>query len=121
MGGEGTQKLIDSLTHNTTVKKLVPPEKYESPVSRVNKKRDWSLQSFNDLPQGVYQQLCELGRIAYKGIRNDQQVIFHQRDLETMSLSLRNFDTLGLMQRVQELYADEGAAVSYNFLHLTIQ
>ena len=28
---------------------------------------------------------------------------------------------LGLMQRVQELYADEGTAVSYNFLHLTVQ
>ena len=28
---------------------------------------------------------------------------------------------LGLMQRVRELYVGEGAAVSYNFLHLTVQ
>ena len=31
------------------------------------------------------------------------------------------FETLGLMQCAPELYADEGAAVSYNFLHLTVQ
>ena len=32
-----------------------------------------------------------------------------------------NFESLGLMQCVPELYVDEGAAVSYNFLHLTMQ
>ena len=32
-----------------------------------------------------------------------------------------NFETLDLMQCVPELYVDEGAAVSYNFLHLTVQ
>ena len=84
-------------------------------------KRYWSLQNFNDLPQDVYLHLCELGRIAYEGIRNDQQVIFHQKGFETLGLSLKDFETLGLMQRVQELYVDEGAAVSYNFLHLTVQ
>ena len=81
----------------------------------------WRVRSFSDLPQDVYQQLCELGRIAYEGILHDQQVIFHQKDFETLSLSLKNFKTLGLMQCVQELYADEGAVVSYNFLHLTVQ
>ena len=30
-------------------------------------------------------------------------------------------ETLGLMQCAPELYADKGAAVSYNFLHLTVQ
>ena len=92
---------------------------FDHPVH--GKKRDWSLQNFDDLPQDVYQQLYKLGSVAYEGIRNDQQVIFHPKDFETMSLSLRNFETLGLMQRVQELYVDEGAAVSYNFLHLTVQ
>ena len=28
---------------------------------------------------------------------------------------------LGLMQRVRELYVGEATAVSYNFLHLTVQ
>ena len=77
------------------------------------KKRRWRVCSFSDLPQDVYQQLCELGRIAYKGILHDQQVVFS--DLP------EDFETLGLMQCAPELYADEGAAVSYNFLHLTVQ
>ena len=77
------------------------------------KTRRWRLCSFSDLPQDVYQQLCELGRIAYEGILHDQQVIFS--DLP------EDFETLGLMQCAPELYADEGTAVSYNFLHLTIQ
>ena len=65
------------------------------------------------LPQAVYQQLCELSRIAYEGILHDQQVIFS--DLP------EDFETLGLMHCSQELYADEGVTVSYNFLHLTVQ
>ena len=77
------------------------------------KKRRWRVRSFSDLPQDVYQQLCELGRIAYEGILHDQQMIFS--DLP------EDFDTLDLMQCAPELYLDEGAAVSYNFLHLTVQ
>ena len=77
------------------------------------KKRRWRVRSFSDLPQDVYQQLCQLGRIAYEGIVHDQQVIFS--DLP------EDFETLGLMRCTPELYADEGAAVSYNFLHLTVQ
>lgn len=57
--------------------------------------------------------LCELARIAYEGILHEQQVIFS--DLP------EHFETLGLMQCDLELYADEGVAVSYNFLHLTMQ
>ena len=77
------------------------------------KKRRWRVRSFDDLPQDVHQQLCELSRISYEGILHDQQVIFS--DLP------EDFETLGLMQCAPELYADEGAAVSYNFLHLTVQ
>ena len=83
----------------------------DHPVHGRNRK--WRVRSFNDLPQDVYQQLCELGRIAYEGILHDQQVIFS--DLP------EDFETLGLMQCAPELYADEEAAVSYNFLHLTVQ
>ena len=79
----------------------------------VHGKKRWRVRSFNDLPQDVYQQLCELGRIAYEGILHDQQVIFSDLPEE--------FETLGLMQCAPELYADEGVAVSYNFLHLTLQ
>ena len=82
------------------------------------------IHSFSDLSKDapdIYQQLCILGKIAYEGIRNDQQIIFHQKDFETMGLSLKNFDMLGLMQCVRELYVGEATAVSYNFLHLTVQ
>ena len=48
-----------------------------------------------------------------KGILHDQQVIFS--DLP------EDFETLGLMQCFPELYVDEGAAVSSNFLHLNVQ
>ena len=73
----------------------------------------WKVQCFDELPPDVYQQLRELSTIAYNGINNEQQVIF--------SGLPDNFETLGLMQCAPELYLDEGAAVSYNFLHLTIQ
>ena len=85
---------------------------------------DLEVHSFNDLSKDapdIYQQLCTLGKIAYEGIRNDQQIIFHRKDFETLGLSLKNFETLGLMQRVRELYVGEATAVSYNFLHLTVQ
>ena len=85
---------------------------------------DLEVHSFNDLSKDapdIYQQLCILGKIAYEGIRNDQQIIFHRKDFETLDLSLKDFETLGLMQCVRELYVGEATAVSYNFLHLTVQ
>ena len=97
--------------YSSLVRSLLLRHLLDHPVH--GKKRRWRVRNFSDLPQDVYQQLCELGRIAYEGILHDQQVIF--TDLP------ENFETLGLMQRVREMYADEGAAVSYNFLHLTLQ
>ena len=79
----------------------------------VHQSQDWKSNSFRDLPTDVYQQLCELGRIAFEGILQDQQVIFS--DLPS------DFNSLGLMQCVPELYVDEVAAESFNFLHLTLQ
>ena len=97
--------------YSSLVRSLLLRHLLDHPVH--SKKRRWRVRSFDDLPQDVYQQLCELGRIAYEGILHDQQVIFS--DLP------EGFETLGLMQCVPELYADEGAVVSYNFLHLTVQ
>ena len=79
----------------------------------VHGKRRWRLRQFSDLPSDVYQQLCQVSEIAYEGIVNEQQVIF--TDLPD------NFDHLGLMQCVPELYVDKGIELSYNFLHLTMQ
>ena len=79
----------------------------------VHHRQSWKSNSFRDLPADVYQQLCEVGRIAYEGIMQDQQVIFS--DLPS------DFNSLGLMQCVPELYVDEVGAESFNFLHLTLQ
>ena len=79
----------------------------------VYQRQSWKSNSFRDLPADVYQQLCEVGRIAYEGILRDQQVIFS--DLPS------DFDSLGLMQCVPQLYVDEVASESFNFLHLTLQ
>ena len=97
--------------YSSLVRSLLLRHLLDHPVH--SKKRRWRVRSFSDLPQDVYQQLCELGKIAYEGILHDQQVIFS--DLP------EDFETLGLMQCAPELYVDEGAAVSYNFLHLTVQ
>ena len=96
--------------YSSLVRSLLLRHLFDHPV---HGKRRWRVRSFDDLPQDVYQQLCELSKIAYEGILHDQQVIFC--DLP------EGFETLGLMQCVPELYVDEGIAVSYNFLHLTVQ
>ena len=66
-----------------------------------------------DLPDKVYEQLQQICKTAYRGVANGQELIFY--DLPD------DFETLGLMQEVHELYVDKGDCVSYNFLHLTIQ
>ena len=76
-------------------------------------KRRRTIRQFSDLPLDMYQQFCKVCRLAYEGITNHQQVIF--TDLPD------DFNSLDLMQCVPELYVDEGAVLSYNFLHLTIQ
>ena len=97
--------------YSSLVRDLLLRHLLDHPVHGKNRK--WRMRSFSDLPPYVYQQLCELGRIAYEGVLHGQQVIFS--DLP------EGFETLGLMQCVPELYVGEGAVVSYNFLHLTVQ
>ena len=97
--------------YSSLVRSLLLRHLLDHPVD--DKEKQLAVHSFSNLPQEVYQQLCELDRIAYEGILDDQQVVFS--DLP------ENFETLGLMQCVPELYADEVVAVSYNFLHLTVQ
>ena len=68
---------------------------------------------FQDLPCGVYHQLCALGKLAYQGLCNNQQLIFS--DLPA------NFETLDLLQEVPQFYLTGKRSSSYNFLHLTLQ
>ena len=67
----------------------------DHPVHGKKRIRRWKICSLNDLPQDVFQQLCELGRITYKGILHDQQVIFSDFP--------EDFETLGLMHCSPEL------------------
>ena len=71
------------------------------------------IKDFSDLPKETLEQFLGLCKLAYDGICNNQQLIF--TDLP------EDFETLGFMQSVTELYVSQGASVSYNFLHLTIQ
>ena len=68
---------------------------------------------FKYLPSSVYHQLCALGKLAYQGLCNNQQLIFS--DLPA------NFETLDLLQEVPQFYDTGKASSSYNFLHLTVQ
>ena len=72
------------------------------------------ISSFKDLPQPVYDQFCEICKIAYTGIMSAEAELIFQ-DLPS------DFETLGLMQTYPELYIDRGTSLSYNFLHLTLQ
>ena len=76
------------------------------------------IKSFTDLPSEVYTKFLKLCQVAYNGIVNtsDQiQLIFSERDLP------RDFDNLGFMDSVTELYVTKGTISSHNFLHLTFQ
>ena len=74
------------------------------------------MKTFKDLPPAVYTKFTELCRLAYSGIAGTSdrvQLIF--RDLPS------DFDNLGLMDSVTELYVTQGTVSSHNFLHLTFQ
>ena len=80
----------------------------------VHKDRDWRLRDMRDLPEDVKQQLKAVTTLAAKGIEK-QQYVFDEEDDNVPS------ETLGLMQREEELTAGIGRSSSHNFLHLTLQ
>ena len=99
-------QLYSSLIRTLLLRYLKDKEEYKDTCTSIN--------SFKDLPQPVYDQFCEICRIAHKGIVSVITELIFQ-DLPS------DFDPLGLMQTCPELYVDRGASVSYNFLHLTVQ
>ena len=99
-------QLYSSLIRTLLLRYLKDEEEYKDTCTNIN--------SFKDLPQPVYDQFCEICRIAYTGIKRAKTELIFQ-DLPS------DFDSLGLMQTCPELYVDRGASVSYNFLHLTVQ
>ena len=79
----------------------------------VHKDNGWKIKSLNDLPEDVKQQLKAVTALAAKGIEK-QQYVFDEEDCNVS-------ETLGLMQREEELTAGIGISLSLNFLHLTLQ
>ena len=79
----------------------------------VHKDRDWRLRDMNDLPEDVKQELKAVTALAAKGIEK-QQYVFDEDDNVPS-------ETLGMMQREEELTAGIGRSSSHNFLHLTLQ
>ena len=75
-----------------------------------------TLNSFSDLPEAAHSKFTELCKLAYSGIdgsRNRVQLIFRKLPSD--------FDSLGFMDSVTDLYVSRGAVSSHNFLHLTFQ
>ena len=99
-------QLYSSLIRTLLLRYLKDKEEYKDTCTNIN--------SFKDLSQPVYDQFCEICKIAYTGIMSAKTELIFQ-DLPS------DFDPLGLMQSCPELYVDRGASVSYNFLHLTVQ
>ena len=97
-------QLYSSLIRTLLLRYLKDKEEYNKTI----------INTFKDLPQPVYDQFCEICKIAYAGIMSAEIELIFQ-DLPS------DFDPLGLMQTCPELYVDSGASVSYNFLHLTVQ
>ena len=78
---------------------------------------DWVVRDIKrDIPEDVFTKLLNICHEAYKGICtvgvDSVQLIFYLRP---------DFETLGFMQSVPQLYTTQGAVVSHNFLHLTVQ
>ena len=70
-----------------------------------------------DLPEEVYTKFLAVCRLAYKGVctkvGRSIQLVFS--DLPP------DFETLGLLQSVPQLYVVQGEITTHNFLHLTVQ
>ena len=68
------------------------------------------MHSLMDLPQEMYWKVMDVCKVAAKGIHN------HQYIFDTLECN-----SLGLLNAVQDLYANENSCISYSFLHQTLQ
>ena len=80
--------------------------------------------SLEDLPREVYIQLLVISKIAYEGICREKWSVVQSGGQESIQIIFSDipddFETLGLMQSVSQLFMD-GQKTSHNFLHLTFQ
>ena len=73
--------------------------------------RKWVLKELKDLPEQANKSLIALAELAAQGIKERKYVFDKPTD----------FDTLGLMQKVEEVYPGRNNSESYSFLNLTLQ
>ena len=97
-------ELYTALTRSLLLRYLLSHSEYGQ--------QEWTLKKFSDLPQELYEQFNRICEVALKGMIEDK---FVHKDLP------HDFNTLDLMQSVPELYVEQGASISYNFFHLTLQ
>ena len=76
-----------------------------------HKDKDWMLQDLSDLPEDVKQAFKAVTELAAEGLQNKQYVF--EDNVPS--------DTLGLMQREEQIIAGIGISSSHYFLHLTLQ
>ena len=97
-------ELYTALTRSLLLRYLLSHSEYGQ--------QQWTLKTFSDLPQKLFEQFNRICAVALKGMIEDK---FVHKDLP------HDFNTLDLMQSVPELYVEQGASISYNFFHLTLQ
>ena len=99
-------ELYTAMAQTLLVRYLCGHSQYETTTMKI----------FSDLPPAVFTKFSEVCKLACRGIvgtRDDVQLIFPGLPSD--------FDSLGLMDSVTELYAAQGPVSSHNFLHLTFQ
>ena len=84
--------------------------------------KNLTLESLQEIPEVIREPFLFICELAYQGVMNDK-VIFSRldNDMKTIFSKLPgDINTLGLLQGV-EGFVKRGKALSYNFLHLSIQ
>ena len=97
-------ELYTALTRSLLLRYLLSHSEY--------REQEWNLKNFSDLPKELHEQFYRICEVALDGMIEDQFVFENLPN---------DFNTLDLMQSVPELYVQQGAVVSYNFFHLTLQ
>ena len=77
-----------------------------------------TIHTFRDLPPSVYAKFSELCMLAYRGIVGNSK---HDIVQVVFTGLPSDFDSLGLMDSVTELYMTQGAVSSHKFIHLAFQ
>ena len=76
-----------------------------------------------DLPEKAKESFMALAHLAARGIEERKYVFDVPKDFETLGSEFTtiNFETFGLMQKVDEVYSGMESSESYCFLNLTLQ